>query len=140
MCWVNIEAIRQVAKEDIKVFKIGVIHKGVFHSLYKDFIYRPNQLYITNIYIDKDDAGRFVGSRGFHSYDPSIAHLKVHNDSEQQWEVGTSQGMLDCDLRDDYNWAKAECIIPKGGEYYKNNRGEIISNQIITKNVESIWN
>lgn len=139
MCWVSSQAVKQVAKEDIKVFKIGESHKGMFHSMYKDFKYQLNQLYITNIYIDKDNAGRFVGSQGFHSYDPSIVHLEISENKIIQWAVYAGQIKLDFDTID-ANYVKAECVIPKGSVYYENDFGEIISNQIIIKNFEPIWN
>lgn len=141
MCWVSTEAIRQVAKEDIKVFKIGENHEGMFCSMYKGFEYQLNQLYTSCIDIESQDYNnRFVGSQGFHSYDPSIVHLKISKNNEiLRWEVKTIHGRLDYDT-DGINNVKAECVIPKGSVYYENDFGEIISNQIIIKNFEPIWN
>lgn len=141
MCWVSSQAVKQVAEEDIKVFKIGERYEGMFCSMYKGFKYQLNQLY-TSCCIDiefQDYNDRFVGSRGFHSYDPSMAYLEISKNVIPRWSVRTRQGALDFDTGD-ANYVKAECIIPKGSEYYENEWGEIISNQIIIKNFESIWN
>jgi len=140
MCWVSSQAVKQIAEEDIKVFKIGESHGGRFCSMYKGFKYQLNQLYSVNIYINKDDDGEFVGSRGFHSYDPSIVHLEISdNNAIPRWVVYVEQRSLDFDTCDAY-YVKAECVIPKGSVYYKNDFGEIISNQVIIKNVEPLWN
>lgn len=137
MCWVSLQAVKQIAEKDIKVFKIGESHRGMFYSMYKNFKYQLNQLYSINIYINKDDDGGFVGSRGFHSYDPSIVYLDIPENGIIQWAVYAGQRRLDFDtVIADY--FKAECVIPKGTTYYENENGEIISNQIIIKNFEPI--
>lgn len=150
MCWVSSQAVKQIAEEDIKVFKIGESHRGMFCSMYKDFKYQLNQLYTSHININIDGdidikfhdypAYRFVGSRGFHSYDPSIVHLEISdNNAIPRWAVYARKRRLDFDTCGAI-YVKAECVIPKGSAYYENDFGEIISNQIIIKNFEPIWN
>jgi len=141
MCWVSSQAVKQIAEEDIKVFKIGESHRGMFYSMYKNFKYQLNQLYSINIYINKDDDGVFVGSRGFHSYDPSIVHLKISKNGIIQWVVYAGQRRLDYDIVI-AGYVKAECVIPKGTTYYENDFGEIISEAIIVKQLKPIeyWN
>lgn len=137
MCWVSSQAVKQIAEEDIKVFKIGESHEGMFCSMYKGFKYQLNQLYRNNIYINKDDDGGFIGSRGFHSYDPFIVHLDIRENEIIQWAVYAGQRRLDFDtVIADY--VKAECVIPKGSIYYENDFGEIISEAIIVKQLKPI--
>lgn len=146
MCWVSSQAVKQIAEEDIKVFKIGESHRGMFYSMYKGFEYKLNRLYTSCIDIELQDCidikfqdynNMFVGSKGFHSYDPSIVHLDIRKNVIIQWAVYAGKRKLDVG---DINYVKAECVIPKGSVYYENENGEIISNQIIIKNFEPIWN
>lgn len=138
MCWMCSKAEKKIVEEDIKVFKIGESHGGMFYSMYKGFKYQLNKLYSINIRINKDDDGVFVGSKGFHSYDPFIANLEIYDkDVFPRWVVYAGVRKLDVG---NIGYVKAECVIPKGSEYYENENGEIISNQIIIKNVEQIWN
>ena len=140
MCWVSSQAVKQIAEEDIKVFKIGESHGGKFCGMYTDFEYQLNQLYSTHICIrEADYQDIFIGSQGFHSYDPFIAHLDIPENGIIQWAVYAGKRRLDFDT-DGTNYVKAECIIPKGSVYYKNDMGEMISNQIIIKNIEPLWN
>lgn len=143
MCWVSYKkAEGKIAEEDIKVFKIGKTHEDMFCSMYTGFKYQLNQLYTSRIDIEfefKEDRDRFVGSQGFHSYDPSIVHLEICENVISRWSALAGQKLLDFDTGD-ANYVKAECVIPEGSVYYENEWGEIISSQIIIKNVESIWN
>lgn len=138
MCWINTKAEKQIAEKDIKVFKLGETHEDLFCSMYIGFKYQLNQLYTSCIDIEfQDYSGSFVGSQGFHSYDPSIVHLEIREDVISRWAVYAGQRMLDFDTGD-ANYVKAECIIPKGAEYYENEHGEIVSNQIIIKRLKPI--
>lgn len=140
MCWVSSQAVKQIAEEDIKVFKIGESHRGRFCGMYTHFEYQLNQLYSTHICIEEADyQSVFIGSQGFHSYDPSIVHLDIPENDIIQWAVYAGQRRLDFDnVIADY--FKAECVIPKESVYYENDFGEIISDQIIIKNIEPLWN
>ena len=143
MCWMSRTLTKRIATEDIKVFKIGESHGGKFYGMYTGFKYQLNQLYSTHICIrEVDYQDIFIGSHGFHSYDPFIVHLDIPENDIIQWAVYAGQRRLDFDTfdTDGTNYVKAECIIPKGSVYYKNDMGEIISNLIIIKNVEPIWN
>ena len=136
MCWVSSNAVKQIAEEDIKVFKIGESHRGMFYSMYKDFKYQLNQLYTSCIDIESNGY-RFVGSQGFHSYDQSIVYLKIFNNGIPRWEVGAIHARLDFDTVT-AGYVKAECVIPKGSVYYENENGEIISEAIIVKQLKPI--
>lgn len=141
MCWTSETLKKRIATEDIKVFKIGENHGGMFYSMYKYFKYQLNQLYTSYIDIEFQDCNdRFVGSRGFHSYGPSIVHLEISTKNViPRWEVSARQRRLDF-YTGGVDYVKAECVIPKGSMYYENEDGEIISNQIVIKNVEPILN
>lgn len=142
MCWVSSKAEKKIAEEDIKVFKIGKSHGGRFCGMYTDFEYQLNQLYSTHICIrEVDYQSVFIGSQGFHSYDPSIVHLDIRENEIIQWAVYARQRRLDFDtVIADY--VKAECVIPKDTTYYENKNGEIISEAIIVKQLKPIeeWN
>ena len=139
MCWESSQAVKQIAEEDIKVFKIGKRYEGMFYSMYKGFKYRLNQLYSINICIKAyyHYQSVFVGSRGFHSYDPSIVHLKISKNGIIRWAVYARQRRLDCDTVI-AGYVIAECVIPKGTTYYENENGEIISEAIIVKQLKPI--
>ena len=140
MCWMCSKAEKKIAEEDIKVFKIGKGYEDIFESLYVDFKYQLNQLYTSCIDVEfQTHSNNFIGSQGFHSYDPSIVHLKISENGIIQWAVYAGKRRLDCDTHIG-DCVKAECVIPKGSVYYKNDMGEIISNQIIIKNIEPLWN
>lgn len=131
MCWTNKKAEKKIANKDIEVFKIGHFRDNMFCSLFLGFYYQLNQLYSTNIHIKVGINNKIEGTQGFHSYNSSIVKLEVRPCA---WYIYFRAIMLDCCFISN-NFIKAECIIPKGSEYYENNMGEIISNQIVIKNV-----
>lgn len=116
-----------IAKEDIEVYKTcDKIDKTSVSSCYQKFLYRKDKLYsITKFSYDNDrccsdtiehdyrdtlDNPVYV-NKGFHSFDKNDNRLKDHFE-------------LPCRF-----------IIPKGSRYYKNSVGNIVSNQIIFKEI-----
>lgn len=145
MCWRNTTLEKKIATEDVNVFKIAKKNDNdAIISLYNEFHYELNKLYNTNIWISKlGEISTFVpdrvyiGTEGFHSY--NIYSV----------EISKRLSCITIDTKNSFpldmiplekNIVKLNCVIPKESEYYENGAGEIISNRIIVKNVEPIWN
>jgi len=133
MCWVShsITLNKQIASENIKVYKIVNFYSGDLISYFRGFTYEINKLYKTKVTPTSFGMDFNIISRGFHSYSKNN-------------KLTFSGGLLyvcDADLlksneiySDNDGLVVVECIIPKSSEYYINNSGEIISNQIILSN------
>lgn len=119
---------------DIIVYKVGKINpKGLFVSPYQYTIYVPNKLvkaamrftsksgfadgteYNYVMINGGEDKFAYVQT-GFHSF-TSIERAKIHAGRDLFYSIG-------------------EFIIPKGSKYYENGCGNIVSNQIIFKEIK----
>lgn len=110
MCWKSKTCIKQIATEDIPIFKLmEKVTPFNCVSFIQYFKYNYKHLYSldSEIVVETEDY-QYTINEGFHSYDISL--LPGFEVVRESLVVG---------------------IIPKGAVYYKNALGEIVSNQII---------
>lgn len=140
MCWIGKkeEAIRLEAKKDIEVFKIIYkTEKKKYISYYWGFEYKKNMIEKQDLRISNNFSDSILIHSGFHSY-KSLDMLNVINNRGINVCVRPINGFgrtID-NVSSIYGKDKliiAKFIIPKGSEYYENQHGEIVSNQIIFK-------
>lgn len=132
MCWVNKwEAHKKIAKEDMIVYKVVLDNNNVIASYYKNYMYLIGKLNpkveleaIKNSSIIDPDTVTYVISKGYHSYRHK---LKFDKDYQVIWGINIYYRSLNCCI--------ATCIIPKGSEYYESSDGQVVSNQLIIKEV-----
>ena len=148
MCWRSKNAVKQVAKEDIKTFKVGMkMGDNYFKSYYFTHLYKPLQKYETEMCVLDTKEDGFAITHGFHSYDPEFCKISLGKIVIGKcWDVF----YVNKETMKLLNWYTdflckllvAECIIPKGTTYYENEHGEIVSEAIIIKQLKPIeeWN
>ena len=133
MCWSSKTLEKRIATEDIKTFKVGFVKGTMLYSYYRWFHYDINRLYETTIY--PDDIERLYRIyTGFHSY----SHKKCSYFCKTEDRHINVQSKINGKLIDRYydnDIMIFECTIPKGTEYYKNERGEIVSEAIIINKI-----
>lgn len=118
---------KQVAENDIKVYKICVNTDHLVISYFRKYIYVPleitHEISITFV----EEFGLNYVADGYHSYKSCkwYPHLSKHKELIAVIE----------DTYKTYYYKSsvviAEFIIPKGTIYYENTNGEIVSNQIM---------
>ena len=134
MCWIG-KNNKQIAKEDIKVFKIVWFIEGNHMSyFYKDCYWAINEKKTLKIKTCKKRDNVLKITKGLHSYSNNCKILV--------------KGMLlKCVLNDVKIFAcpyrgsllhKMNCIIPKGSTYYLNSYDEYVSDALIPISFESI--
>jgi len=131
MCWVSKTLKKRIATKDIKTFKVGDVIDDQLKSYYQDFFYDFNLLYSTNVEPDYIHPYFHYILNGFHSY--NFKKCKYFKDKfTNMLSVKSSRIVID----KYYSSASVvECIVPKGTEYYENEYGEIVSNQIIINKI-----
>lgn len=135
MCWYSKKKkAARIAVEDILVYKVMYRkpNNGRFRSLYRRMDYEPEKIYWTDVNPISIDSPLYLEmkiDKGFHSYsmDKTMAtkdkyHIVIYNMENNE--------IVDSIFFSD-NLVIAKCIIPKGSKYYKNDLGEIVSDQII---------
>lgn len=110
MCWINKTCIKQIATEDIPIFKLmEKVTPFNCVSFIQYFNYNYKHLYsLGSEIVVETKYGYYTIDEGFHSYD--ICLLPDFEVIRNSLVVG---------------------IIPKDAVYYKNELGEIVSNQIM---------
>lgn len=128
MCWISKECIKQIAEEDIPVFKIVCNDKC---SLYRIFPYEENTEYSLEKDIDVHEnvIMNFFINEGFHSYCKKCEIRITDTYSEGFFQVINLIGTIL--LCDGYHLI-LECLIPKGATYYINEKGECVSDKLKT--------
>lgn len=144
MCWESKKAERRVAKEDIKTFKVGIKGSGGnFCSYYYHHLYTPLQKYKVHMH-STFISGTLIVDVGFHSYNSKCCRVSlVDSVTPSRCDIVYDNKKNGVELLDWYSnrlnaLLMAECIIPKGAEYYENKLGEIVSNQIIIESIKPI--
>ena len=134
MCWVSCKVIKQVAKRDFYVYKIGIVIGTTFCSLLRKHIYRTKGVNIPILLEPKRDNRSIMTSieRGYHSYkEVALEFTSYYKESWRRIYLGDAvRGYVD-DLTFYDKRYLGTFIVPKGSEYYINNRGEIVSSNII---------
>ena len=132
MCWTinkdkfseNPDKYHKVAEEDIVVYKVGKNKGGKFFPFFVDNF--PYIAHNTNekVKLVLEDMSNFIDGtniimKGYHSY---VNIDKVYDEIKK---------MRLFDENIVYGFSVGKFIIPKGVEYYDNNKGEIVSSQLI---------
>ena len=131
MCWIGRKNNKQVAKRDFYVYKIGLVMGNTFTSLFQKYIYRikRSNLIIPLLFIE-DDYEKIKIENGYHAY-KEVAIEFCQNPYLRDIYLGdVIKGFVD-DLSLYSPLYLGTFIIPKGSKYYINNRGEIVSSNII---------
>ena len=137
MCWVG-KNNPQIAKEDIKVFKIvrlfiGDNYVSYFHTdccwtLNKkktSKIYKKNENYHTNI---------LTITKGLHSYEGNSQVQVLRQGMLVKYCLN---GKINVSYPNCGNLYKMNCVIPKDSIYYLNSYGEYVSDALIPISFES---
>lgn len=131
MCWLG-RCIRKVAKRDITVYKLGFISENNFISLYLNYTYEIKKInkgikLKPDIFCESELEPICTIYKGYHSYtDISMPYSYLGLISRTIY-----LGKLPFTILLNNNYYIAAFIIPKGYEYYENNKGEIVSSNII---------
>ena len=132
MCW-----IAKIAERDIVVYKLGYVIEATkeFRSLYQNYTYYPKGLnkavtlvpviFTTEVSkLQPSETG--IIYEGYHSYKSMSLPFNGLGASSRVILLGTI-----IKERISNSYYIATFIIPKGSEYYENDRGEIVSSNII---------
>ena len=115
MCLLTNNTHKYIAEKDIVCYKIVYLRDNKIISYWYDFIYELNRKYTTQvlqpIFTKK---GNICIEKGFHSYR----------------NLGIAKDYIYYDMFNLLPEIIVKCIVPKGSEYYINNK-EMVSNQII---------
>lgn len=128
MCWISKECIKQIAEEDIPVFKIVNCNKT---SVFKNFLYEENTKYDLGKEIDVHEGVivNFLINEGFHSY---CKKCKIEITDIESKEFFRVVDLLGTVLLGHKSLLILECLIPKGATYYINEKGECVSDKLKT--------
>lgn len=132
MCWIGRKYTKQIAKRDFYVYKIGVVLGNTFVSLFQKHIYKiKGSNPIIPLKPVKNNFGIIEIKDGYHSYKEVAIEFYPQNLYFRDIYLGDAiKGFVD-DLRLYSHLYLCTFIVPKGSEYYINNRGEIVSSNII---------
>lgn len=148
MCWYSKKKkAARIAVEDILVYKVMYRkpNNGRFRSLYRRMDYEPEKIYWTDVNPISIDSPLYPEmmiykgfsplylemkiDKGFHSY--SMDKTMATKDKYQIVIYNMENNEIVDSIFFSDNLVIAKCIIPKGSKYYKNDLGEIVSDQII---------
>ena len=131
MCWIGRKDTKQVAKRDFYVYKVGLVRGNTFISLFRKHVYRiKGSNPIIPLKPVKDNYEIIEIEAGYHSY-KEVAIEFCQDPYLRDIYLGDAiKGFVD-DLRLYSHLYLCTFIVPKGSEYYINNRGEIVSSNII---------
>ena len=137
MCWTSKNVEKEIASEDIKVFKI-VTNEGI--SYFEGFPYTLNKQYKIDKINIREKKNCFSVQKGFHSYSKDCKILeKRHPYGFKIGKCCVFYNHLPLCSYINSKIIKMECIIPKDSEYYLNDRGEYVSNSIIPIKYINLW-
>ena len=131
MCWIGRKDNKQVAKRDFYVYKVGLVMGKTFISLFQKHIYRIKRSNpIIPLKPVEDNCGMVTIEAGYHSY-KEVAIEFYSNPNFRDIYLGDAiKGFVD-EFSLYSHLYLCTFIVPKGSEYYINNRGEIVSSNII---------
>lgn len=144
MCWVG-EPFEKVADKDIKVYKVvrathftnkqgrDEVQAEAWYR--RDTVYFPGKRYHLGKKISPRRTRNFCEcyiEEGFHSY--SAENTRITYSFHYGWLKVDSRNKFCLDV---YHYLPSVliCIIPKGTTYYENDRGEIVSEELVTQNI-----
>lgn len=143
MCWTSYEPpLLMVATKNKKCFKIARKgdNEGEARSIINNYLYKTNVVNALgkSIRVEKQIAAYFtqhVVGPGFHSYDSEVCSITTNTNSEGLVAVENNANTIDYYYKE---WVYLECIIPVGAIYCENFDGEIVSNEIIVKDIKPL--
>lgn len=127
MCWETRKTpIKKIAESDLKVYKIlRCIENRIVSPIKHEFAWELNKTYKTEL-DSPDYCGRInIITLGFHSLLDSPKLCKTVFFRFTEWCIKNHTVILYT-----INEYVFEAVIPKGSEYYENEYGEIVSNQL----------
>ena len=138
MCWTTLNKPNRLkAKEDITVYKVVKVIDGNITSYYQSFEYKINNLYQTSsiepLWEYSTPAAEKFGIKdwyicsGFHSYINNIEIANLGGEKIAYVEKHANEPY--CRFPEQIYGIK--CIIPKGAEYYVNEKDEVVSDKLI---------
>ena len=136
MCWIGKNACR-IARRNITVYKMGSISGNIFISLYQNYIYKKGKINKDIILVPDM---RYEVNGVFRIEDPLCAIYKGYHSftsiSMSYSDLGLYRRTISLGKIPYILWLKNYCyiatfIIPEGSNYFENNRGEIVSSNII---------
>lgn len=132
MCWIGRKDNKQVAKRDFYVYKVGLVMGNTFISLFQKYIYRIKRNNpIIPLKPVEDNCGMIKIEDGYHSYKEVAIEFCHKTPYSRNIYLGDAvMGYVD-GLEYYSHLYLGTFIVPKGSEYYINNRGEIVSSNII---------
>ena len=136
MCWIGKYACR-IAIRNIVVYKMGSIYENIFISLYQNYIYEIGKLnkdivLVPDMRYDINGVFRIEDPlcsiyRGYHSYTSVSMPYSDLGLCSRTIYLGKLPHSL---VLKNYYYI-ATFIIPEGSNYFENDRGEIVSSNII---------
>lgn len=142
MCWTRAKELgepkKQYADDDIIVYKIVSNFDKSICSYFVFFMYEPNKVYAQDYDVtpvSRKEWEDYTIEAGFHSYDGKceVGVFRHRTDSlivHSSPDAEDSEGCQYCQQEILGIITAAECVIPKGSAYYKNERDEIVSDKI----------
>lgn len=136
MCYIGYfksEKQCRTTEKDIKCFKICRMKRNKIVSYFQDFPYELNKLYKEDLKTnDNYNEDTIIIYIGFHSYNYVFKTQKIGNricltNEKTNESICCGPGTV-----------KVDCIIPKGSQYYKDERGKMVSSQIILTKVTEL--
>jgi hypothetical protein len=157
MCWISNTLNMKVAEHDIKTYKILLKNTGYaqrwfdvqYKSPFMSETYVMGMMHMSDIkpIQMKDDSG-YIIEKGIHSYSNDVTFKKHERYPGVNVFMLNGEKMpylCENDCRRNmshliiYEPVVVECTIPKGASYYENEKGEIVSTQLVAeKEAESI--
>lgn len=137
MCWYSEKLKIKTAKKDIPVWKIvrsltDNSYDNICKSLYKKYTYFKGILVTTPIEFEVKQNG-IIGTIGLHSYSNKLKWEKSNDNSTfyvyKKRIFSNFKGYIIANSS--FNTRIARFHIPKGYQYAKNRKGEIISSAIV---------
>lgn len=136
MCWATSNSnnfIRNVADNDLTVYKVVKIVNGTIISYFQDYNYEFNKLYKTTLntnIVPYNGVDLLYIDRGFHSYLVNKDLIKwMHFEPYTEIVFGTDSYVLD------FFTKIIECTIPKNSIYFINEFKDVVSNKIILNRI-----
>lgn len=150
MCWISEKLEPLVSDGNVKVFKIcGETNDSCLCGFFRySFKYVLNKTFKTKIIIDKNfSTVTYIGNEGFHSYSQKHCMWMLRNSPYTTYRISyidvytkfNSERLIGSYAANTFNdfgsTILVEGYIPKGGLYYINEIGEIISDSIVLTNI-----
>lgn len=134
MCWIGRKTTKQVAKRNFYVYKVGLVIDNTFISLFQKYIYRiKRDNTIISLKPVEVENGIVTIETGYHSYKEVAIEFSQDPYLRDIYLGDAINGFVN-ELRLYSHLYLGTFIIPKGSEYYINDRGEIVSSNIIYTN------